>query len=138
MGCELSQDECACLLELLDTNQDGVVNFDEFLVGIRGRPNEVRQERIDAAFNKFNSDGGDCVMASDLQGVYDCSMHPKVMSGEMTNEEVFAEFLASFGDKNGDGSITRSEWTDYYAAVSASVDNDDEFVLIMNNAWKME
>ena len=78
LGCGLSKDECACLLECLDTNQDGYINFDEFLLGIRGRPNEVRQERIDAAFCKFNRDGGECVQASDLQTVYDTSMHPKV------------------------------------------------------------
>jgi calcyphosin len=55
----------------------------------------------------------------------------------MTSDEVFIEFLASFGDKNGDGSITKSEWNDYYAAVSASMDNDEHFVLMMNSAWKM-
>ena len=137
MGCGLDKNQCAVLLECLDTNQDGYINFDEFLVGIRGTPNAVRQERIDAAFVKFNRDGGECVQASDLQTVYDCSMHPKVMSGEMTPDEVFTEFLASFGDKNGDGSITKAEWNDYYAAVSASMDNDDHFVLMMNQAWKM-
>jgi calcyphosin len=137
MGCQLSKDECAVLLECLDTNHDGYINFDEFLLGVRGRPNEVRQERINAAFDKFNVDGGPCVRASDLRSVYDCSMHPRVQSGEMTTDEVFTEFLASFGDKNGDGAITKSEWNDYYAAVSASMDNDDHFVLMMNNAWKM-
>ena len=55
-------------------------------------------------------------------------MHPKVQTGEMTEDEVFLEFLQNFGDRNRDGKITRSEWNEYYAAVSASVDNDDHFV----------
>ena len=42
---------------MLDTNQDGFVNYDEFLVGIRGRPNEVRCEVIARAFAKFDRDG---------------------------------------------------------------------------------
>ena len=33
-------------------------------------------------------------------------MHPKVISGEITEDEAFLEFLANFGDKNNDGKIT--------------------------------
>jgi hypothetical protein len=32
-------------------------------------------------------------------------MHPKFQNGEMTEDEIFAEFLGNFGDKNGDGKI---------------------------------
>lgn len=56
----------------------------------------------------------------------------------MTDEEVFVQFLASFGDRNGDGVITKQEWDDYYAAVSANVDNDSHFVALMKQAWKIE
>ena len=93
---------------------------------------------IGKAFAKFDKDGNGRIDARDLRVVYDCSMHPKVQSGEMTAEEVFVEFLASFGDKNGDGVITREEWSDYYAAVSANIDNDEHFCLLMRNAWKLD
>ena len=56
----------------------------------------------------------------------------------MTEEEIFGDFLGRFGDKDADGIVTKAEWNDYYAGVSSSVDNDDEFILIMNQAWKME
>ena len=55
----------------------------------------------------------------------------------MTEDEVFLEFLAHFGDRNRDGKIQRDEWNDYYAAVSASIDNDDHFVQLMCTAWKL-
>ena len=55
-------------------------------------------------------------------------MHPKVISGDITEDEAFLEFLANFGDKNNDGTITKEEWNDYYAAVSASIDGDEHFV----------
>ena len=55
----------------------------------------------------------------------------------MTEDEIFADFLGRFGDVDNDGNVTKAEWNDYYAGVSSSVDNDDEFVLIMNQAWKM-
>lgn len=42
LGCSISKKEADTLLEALDTNADGFVNFDEFLVGLRGRPNATR------------------------------------------------------------------------------------------------
>ena len=124
-------------MKLLDTDGDGHINFDEFLVGVRGKLNEQRQAMVDKAFLKFDSNGSGVIEAADLKGIYNANFHPKVISGEMTEDEVFLEFLANFGDKNGDGKITKEEWNDYYAAVSSSIDNDDHFVQLMKAAWKL-
>ena len=129
MQVDVSKREAAILLESFDLDQDGTVNFDEFLVGIRGEPSEIRKKYIHKAFLKFDKDGNGTITAADLKGVYDCSMHPKVMSGDLTEDDVFVDFLKNFGDKNHDGKITRQEWDDYYAAVSSSIDNDEHFVL---------
>ena len=93
---------------------------------------------VDKAFLKFDRDGSGCIEASDLKGVYNCTFHPKVVSGEMSEDQVFMEFLANFGDKNKDGKIQRSEWNDYYSAVSASIDNDEHFVQLMKTASKLD
>tara|TARA_B110000503_G_C6888101_1_gene305570 strand:+ start:209 stop:490 length:282 start_codon:yes stop_codon:yes gene_type:complete len=90
---------------------------------------------VDKAFLKFDADGNGRIEAADLKGVYNTTHHPKVISGEMTEDEVFLEFLQNFGDKNKDGRVDRQEWNDYYAAVSSSVDNDDHFVQLMKQAW---
>lgn len=90
---------------------------------------------VDKAFLKFDADGNGTIEAADLKGVYNTTHHPKVISGEMTEDEVFLEFLQNFGDKNKDGRVDRQEWNDYYAAVSSSVDNDDHFVQLMKQAW---
>lgn len=134
----ITKKEAEALLDFLDTDDDGLVNYDEFLYGIRGKPNQKRQAFIDKAFLKFDKDGNGSITAADLRVVYNCSQHPKVISGEMTEDEVFAQFLENFGDKNKDGTISRSEWNDYYAAVSANIDNDDHFVMLMRNAWKLD
>ena len=138
LGAEISKREADALLSHLDTNQDGVVSYDEFLYGVRGAPNADRQEIINQCFDKFDRDDNGSITSADLRVVYDTSHHPKVRSGEMTSEEVFVEFLASFGDVNGDGTITKQEWDDYYAAVSANIDNDNHFIQLMRNAWKLD
>lgn len=135
LGTEVTKRESELLLEYLDTNQDGFVDYNEFLVGVRGQPNAERQSFIDKAFQKFDSDNNGTISASDLAVVYDCSSHPKVQSGERSADEVFTEFLACFGDKNRDGLITKNEWNDYYAAVSSNIDSDEHFCALMARAW---
>jgi len=137
-GVTLSTSELSVLFDYFDKDKDGNVCFDEFLVGVRGSPNSRRQALIDKAFLKFDRDGNGYVDANDLRGVYNCSHHPKVQRGEMTEDQAFREFLQSFNDRNRDGRITKDEWDEYYAAVSSSIDNDDHFVQLMKTAWKLD
>jgi hypothetical protein len=58
-----------------------------------------------------------------------------VQAGQTTKDEVFVEFCKSFGDKRNDGRITRDEWNDYYAAVSATIESDEMFCSLMRQAW---
>ena len=46
---------------------DGCVNFEDFLIGLRGKPNELRQEIIDGAFNKFDKDSSGFIDVRDLR-----------------------------------------------------------------------
>ena len=85
-GCELSKDELNCLFGYFDRDCDGTINFDEFLIGIRGELNARRQAMVDKAFLKFDKDGNGYIDANDLRGVYNASMHPKVQRGEMTED----------------------------------------------------
>ena len=48
---------------------------------------------IDKAFLKFDLDCSGHINSNDLRGTYDATQHPKVRTGEMTEEQVFLEFL---------------------------------------------
>lgn len=37
-----------------------------------------------------------------------------------------------------DGTVTQAEWIEYYNNVSMSIDDDDYFALMMNNAWNLD
>ena len=56
----------------------------------------------------------------------------------MTGDQVFVEWLGNFSDVNGDGRILKSEWNDYYSAVSSSIDDDEHFIQLMKLVWKMK
>jgi Ca2+-binding EF-hand superfamily protein len=93
---------------------------------------------VDKAFLKFDRDGNGHIDINDLHGVYNVTMHPKFKSGELTEDQIFVEFLGNFNDANHDGKIDRGEWNEYYAAVSSSIDNDEHFVMLMKTAWKLD
>lgn len=138
LGVVLQKNELDYLLNYFDKEGDGYCNFEEFLIGIRGKPNQRRQAIIDKAFLKFDKEGNGMIDVTDIRQVFNCAKHPKVVSGEMSEEQVFAMFLKNFNDANGQGTISRSEWNDYYSAVSFSIDNDDHFVILMKTAWNLE
>lgn len=46
--------------------------------------------------------------------VYNAKLHPKVREGRMTEEEVFVDFMKSFGDANGDATITKKVTVVYF------------------------
>lgn len=137
-GINLGREDQAIILDFFDKDKDGMINFSEFLVSLRGKPNARRQAIIDKAFLKFDMEGNGVIDVTEIRQVYNCSKHPKVVSAEMSEEQVFAMFLKNFNDKTGQGKIERQEWDDYYAAVSASIENDDHFVIMMKTTWNLD
>jgi len=98
--------------------------------------NAVRKQAIFEVFSGYDRDGSGTVPASDLKGAYAAHLHPKVQSGELSEDEVFLDFLTNFTDKNRDGKVHWDEWCNYYTAVSARIANDEHFVQLLRSAWR--
>ena len=97
--------------------------------------NKNRCDVVLAAFSKFDTEGCGSVKASDLRVSANTSSHPRVIGGDLTEDEAFLEFLSNFGDKNNDGRISLTEWCDYYEAISACISDDEHFTKIMSQYW---
>ena len=91
---------------------------------------------VNMAFDLLDKDGSNQIDPLDLVGVYDTSKHPDVISRKKTTQEVLRDFLDGF-DIGGDvdGMVTRQEFENYYANVSASIDDEQYFELMIRNAW---
>lgn len=59
------------------------------MLAVRGKPNTRRQLIIDKAYLKFDKNCDGKITCRDLQNVYSAHMHPKVQSGEYSEEQVF-------------------------------------------------
>lgn len=59
-------------------------------------------------------------------------------SGEQTKKQIMDRFLANF-EEGGvvDGRVTKEEFFNFYAGVSASIDDDGYFQLFMRQAYQL-
>ena len=73
-----------------------------------------------------------------IKGVYNPKYHPKYQNGEWDEDQVFAEFLKTFdSDSDPDGIVDWDDFYNYYTGVSASIDSDTYFDVMMRQAWKL-
>ena len=69
--------------------------------------------------------------------LYDAAGHPDVINGTRGKAEVFREFMDTFGTASKDGLETLDMFKAYYANVSATVESDDHFEVLVRNAWHL-
>eukprot|EP01116_Phalansterium_solitarium_P021845 TRINITY_DN6978_c0_g1_i1.p1 TRINITY_DN6978_c0_g1~~TRINITY_DN6978_c0_g1_i1.p1 ORF type:complete len:301 (-),score=66.25 TRINITY_DN6978_c0_g1_i1:338-1138(-) len=143
MGLHVNKMEFSELMRHYDKNGDGNISFDEFLFALRPPLSDRRKKFVKLAFGLMDADGSGEITLSDIKQNYDAKGHPKVLAKEMTEDQALEELLYAFeGDGlggnqpgNHDGVVTYDEWERYYSMVSASIDDDDYFELMMRNAW---
>ena len=141
---ELSDQEAEQVFSAFDRDGSGAIDYDEFVRGVRGPMNNFRKKLVGQAFKKIDRDGSGILEIIDLKGSYNARSHPDVKSGKKTEDEVLGEFLETFeahhamnGAGTRDQRVTMDEFIEYYNNISASIDNDQYFELMMINAWKL-
>lgn len=139
-----SDSEIRQLYAYFDYDRSGSVDYDEFLRSLRGPMNPQRKKLVAQAYGKLDRDGNGWIDINDIKGVYSAKTHPDVLSGKKSEEQILLEFLETFEThhsirNNGapDHVVTKEEFEEYYNNISASIDNDEYFQLMMNNAWKI-
>jgi hypothetical protein len=102
----------------------------------QGQLNERRRGLVHLAFKKIDKDGNGELDVQDIISTYDASKHPDVIAGKRSAGEILREFLDTF-DVGGqkDGKVSIQEFENYYGNISASIDDDDYFELMIRNAW---
>ena len=129
------------LFVTFDKDDSGTIEYEEFLVGLRGQLSERRKYMVGLAFKVLDKDQSGTIEMNDIREIYNASGHREVIAGYKTEDEVLRELLDSFdgGEKGSsttrDGQVTLKEFFSYYANISAGIDSDDYFELMIRNAW---
>lgn len=130
------------MFKIFDFDGNNEIDFNEFIRVVVGPLNKFRSAICIKAFKSIDVNEDGVLNIEDIKGKYNAKMHPDVKSGKRTEDEVLKEFLETFeqhystihGTKS-DGQVTPDEFLEYYANVSANIDNDAYFELMMSNAW---
>lgn len=139
--------EIQAIFEVFDPDNNGEIVYDEFLREIMGPMNRRREALVKKAFAVIDCDQSGVLDLNDVRKRYNAKKHPDVISGKQTEDDILYEFLDTFeqaysirhGDsKSRDRSVNMDEWIEYYQNISASIDNDDYFDLMMTNTWNLD
>jgi Ca2+-binding EF-hand superfamily protein len=124
-------------LKHFDKDASKTINFNEFLIAIRGELNDYRISWIKKAYEKLDVNKDGLVKLDDIAKIYDVSKHPEITNGSADPKNVFMQFMSLWDTQVADGIITFDEFCDYYKDVSASIDSDEYFGVMMAAAWKI-
>ena len=136
LGMAVTDGELRRVFDHFDKQRTGSIGFEEFLQALRNPLDESRAAIIKLAFNSLDTDGSGVLDPAELMEKYDASQHPDVLAGKKTETQVLREWMAMFevgGEQ--DGKVTFNEFVNYYHNLSASIDDDQYFELMIRNAW---
>ncbi|XP_035209917.1 calcyphosin-like protein [Stegodyphus dumicola] len=134
----LDEYEIEELFQRFDRDNSGAISYEEFLRSVRPKMSAARLKVVEKAFQKLDRTGDGIVTYHDLKDVYNVTYHPLYQNGQLSEKELFLRFLANFEvGGNPDGTVTKEEFIDYYTGVSASIDEDAYFDLMVRLAWKL-
>ena len=140
---ELSEEEITNLFSYFDKDNTGLINYINFINAIRGPMNQKRVLIIKEAFTKLDIDKGGQVELAEIKMQFNAKNDKDVKSGEKTEEEVYTEFVDTF-QMNHDNKVgprnkrvTLDEFIDYYNYVSMGIEDDNYFISLIQNSWKL-
>jgi len=105
--------------------------------------NDYRRDMVERVFIILDRTGTGLVSLSDLKHAFNPKKHPDVIQGRKSADQVLMEFMETFemhhnlNSKRKDGRVSQSEFLDYYDNVSAAIDSDDFFQILINNSWNL-
>mmetsp|Transcript_131584 Transcript_131584/g.319759 ORF Transcript_131584/g.319759 Transcript_131584/m.319759 type:complete len:516 (+) Transcript_131584:166-1713(+) len=135
LGVALSPKEVMQCMALFDRDRSGKISLKEFQMALAGEMNDHRKSFVAEAFRRMDKTGDGQITLEDIAAAYDASRNPEVAAGKVSPEECMRAMLANFDVTERDGIVTRAEFFEYYAGLSAGIEEDDYWELMMRNAW---
>ncbi len=142
----LSEEEEISIFSQFDNNNDGHINYIEFLNVLIGKMNIFRFQIVTQVFNYLDYNNNGFITINDMRNYYNVNNHPDVINGRRSSSEVEAEFLDNINyhfillrtNKLKNGHITLQDFTEYYDIISMSIHSDILFQNILFGVWNLK
>lgn len=137
-GIKLSEQELNAIFGFYDRDRSGLIRVDDVMWGLRGDMPDRRRETVQRAFAKLDAGGIGSITIEDVALCYNPRENPDVVAGKITERQALKDFLDSFDSIDVDGRISLDEFLTYYASVSALVEDDSFFNLLLFSTWQLD
>ena len=140
----ISEENVPTLFKLFDENDDGVLDYDEFLYKVRGEISASRMDVVRRAFEKMDASGAGVLDLETIKTTYDAARHPEVVHGKRSESNVLCEFLETFEAHHllradaYDKRVPLKEFIEYYKNISAIIEEDVFFDLVVSSTWGLK
>lgn len=132
-GIRLSDKELAAIMTTFDPSGNHVVSVHSVLQALRVNLTTARRALVEQVFDNV-SNGNSSVALMDLQGCFDPSGMDAVWDGEITNEQARDDFLVTWDQLPGEA-IAKAAFVEYYKDVSAIIEDDTDFNMMLRSTW---
>jgi calcium-dependent protein kinase len=101
MGATAAEEEVDRIMNLVDTDQNGWIDYSEFVMATLDKKNLLSDERLETAFRIFDKDNNGFIDASEIRAV--------LGKGKKLDDAVWDELISEV-DINGDGEVSFKEF----------------------------
>ena len=142
IGLNIPENDIANFFNLLDFSGTGKISIEDIINNIVDPMSEHRKLSVVNKFAKLDVEKQGEVKVSLLKANYNPKGHPDVISGKITDEEVFKQFCYTLdiycNIRNINEIINYRQFIDYYNGISSSILDDKYFEDILNGVWDNE
>jgi calcium-dependent protein kinase len=101
-NCNLEVKDIDKILDVMDSNRNGVIDYTEFIAGCLQSYNYLKENHLKSAFTFFDKDGNGTISKDELRSC--------LLSEDFTMTEQIVEELLKEADKNNDNQIDYNEF----------------------------
>ncbi|KAJ1061984.1 hypothetical protein K5549_008151 [Capra hircus] len=133
---EVSENDFESLWLTLNSSDSGRADYGELKRAMIGEMSEYRKSFVRKAFMKLDFNKTGSVSIIDIRKCYCAKMHPQVISGHSTEEEIKASFLETLKNAcSKSDEVSYGEFEDYYEGLSIGIVDDEDFVSVLCTPW---
>lgn len=124
------------IVDICDGSRLGLINLNEFLEVLRGPLSFSRQNLIRDVFTALDKNSERVVDIDEIEKQFRGDGHPLVTIGGLSEKDALKHILKSFEVKGRmPKKVTYEKFFDYYADLSAAIDDDYYFEDIVRSNW---